>query len=198
MSSAFTNTYRHKSGQWLRDANVQAIVAKKPQDTLNVRALKRLPLGMSYPQQCQLLAQLLSHPQLARAPIFLDRTGIGRGISDLIRGAGIKHIACTITGGRESHDDGSANITVSKLELVSRLQAALHSGSLRIAKALPESSVFVKELAEFRASWSESGHLSFNARSGCHDDLVLACALACWGTTSRPKLATELRIPFAS
>ena len=66
----------------------------------------------------------------------------------------------------------------------------------RIAKALPESAVFVKELIEFRASWSESGNLTFNARSGCHDDLVLAAALAVWGA-NRPKLVMDLRIGFA-
>ena len=82
-----------------------------------------------------------------------------------------------------------------KLILVSRLQAALHSNELKIARALPESAAFTRELQEFRASWTEAGHLRFGARQGAHDDLVLAAALAVYGAT-RPG-PIEINIGFA-
>ena len=46
---------------------------------------------------------------------------------------------------------------------------------------LRSAEVLVKELREMRVKVSAGGHESFEAwRSGAHDDLVLATALACW------------------
>jgi len=38
----------------------------------------------------------------------------------------------------------------------------------------------VRELQDFRVEFTAAGHLTFNARSGKHDDLVLALAIAVW------------------
>ncbi len=38
----------------------------------------------------------------------------------------------------------------------------------------------VRELQDFRIDFTAAGHLTFNARSGKHDDLVLALAIAVW------------------
>ena len=67
-----------------------------------------------------------------------------------------------------------------KLCLVSRLQALLHAGELKVAAALPLADVLVQELRDFQVRFSDTGHASFGARSGRHDDLVLALAIAVW------------------
>ena len=69
---------------------------------------------------------------------------------------------------------------VPKLDLVSRLQALLHEGRLKIHKDLAEADTLVRELQDFRCEFTAAGHLTFNARSGKHDDLVLALAIAVW------------------
>ena len=69
---------------------------------------------------------------------------------------------------------------VPKLDLVSRLQALLHEGRLKIHKDLAEAETLVRELQDFRCEFTAAGHLTFNARSGKHDDLVLALAIAVW------------------
>jgi len=38
----------------------------------------------------------------------------------------------------------------------------------------------VRELQDFRVEYTAAGHLTFNARSGKHDDLVLTLAIAVW------------------
>jgi hypothetical protein len=68
----------------------------------------------------------------------------------------------------------------SSFELNRRLQALLHSEELRIAKGLPEAGTLVAELQNFRATISDTGYASFGARSGKHDDLVLALAISLW------------------
>lgn len=196
MSPAFDAAFRHKSGIYVRVPSVQDAVARKPTDELHVRALKRLPLGTSYPEQICQLAILLATPQLVRAPVFLDAGGVGKPVSDLFKRNGVEHVPIWITAGRDEQPHGDG-FTVPKLHLISRLQAALHSGELRIAKALPEADAFARELTDFRAHFTESGTLVFGARQGAHDDLLIAAALAVWGA-SRPKMATELKIPVGS
>ena len=69
--------------------------------------------------------------------------------------------------------------------LVSTVQALLHDGRLQIQKDLPEAPVLKMELEDFRASVTDSGRWTFGARSGAHDDLVLALALALWRASRR-------------
>jgi hypothetical protein len=69
---------------------------------------------------------------------------------------------------------------VPKLMLISRVQALLHAGRLKIHKHLADAPALVEELQSFRASVSDHGFWRFGARSGKHDDLVLAVAIALW------------------
>lgn len=71
------------------------------------------------------------------------------------------------------------NCGVPKLTLVSQLQALLHEGR-KILPELVEAETLVRELQDFRVEFTAAGHLTFNARSGKHDDLVLALAIAVW------------------
>ena len=64
--------------------------------------------------------------------------------------------------------------------LVSRLQALLHEGRLKILRELDEAETLIRELQDFRMEFTAAGHMTFNARSGKHDDLVLALAIAVW------------------
>ena len=75
---------------------------------------------------------------------------------------------------------------MAKILLVSVMQSLLHAGEIKIAKSLPDAATLVSELQDFRANISESGYASFGARSGKHDDLVLAVAIAAWWLTRAP------------
>ena len=84
-----------------------------------------------------------------------------------------------ITAGASETRDGPIR-GVPKLTLVSRLQALLHEGRLKILRELAEAETLVRELQDFRVEFTAAGHLTFNARTGKHDDLVLALAIAVW------------------
>jgi hypothetical protein len=77
--------------------------------------------------------------------------------------------------------------------LVSGVQALLHEGRLHIQKDLPEAANLVRELQDFRVGFTAAGHMTFNAREGKHDDLVLALALAVW--RSRKRIIKPRQIP---
>ncbi len=51
---------------------------------------------------------------------------------------------------------------------------------MKIHKALPDAPALVAELQDFRAEVTDLGNWRFGARSGKHDDLVLALSIACW------------------
>ena len=73
--------------------------------------------------------------------------------------------------------------------LVSAIVAALQSGRLtlpntrnpEILRKVPEALTLENELKDYRVEVSETtGRETYNARSGRHDDLVLAAAMAVW------------------
>lgn len=139
--------------------------------------LERLPLGTPYPALVAHVGHLLA--RLPGAELVIDYTGVGRPVFDLFRFSGISPVGVLITSGA-TETGGGQFCGVPKLNLVSRLQALLHEGKLKIHRDLAEADALVRELQDFRCEYTAAGHLTFNARSGKHDDLVLALAIAAW------------------
>jgi len=75
---------------------------------------------------------------------------------------------------------------VPKTDLISIVDAWLHTGVLRFAAALSEAPAMRAELLDFRRSLSAAGRASYAARTGKHDDLVLAVAIGCWFLNQPP------------
>lgn len=142
--------------------------------------LERLPLNTTYPVVVGHVIDLLCRPQLrGKAELVIDFTGVGRPVFDMFRVQGVSPIGVSITGGMAITNDGLI-WSVPKGHLISRVQALLHDGRLKIYSDLPDAATLVNELQNFRAEFSDSGYIKFNARSGAHDDLVLALAIALW------------------
>jgi hypothetical protein len=149
-----------------------------PKAIFQVGHLERVPLGTPYPGIVAHVGRLLGKLP-AGTELVIDYTGVGRPIFDMFTYAGISPLGVLITAGIAETWEG-AICSVPKLTLVSRLQALLHEGRLKILKELAEAETLVRELQEFRVEFTAAGHLTFNARSGKHDDLVLALAIAVW------------------
>jgi hypothetical protein len=151
-------------------------------DAVQVPHLERFPLGTPYPAIVGRTAQLLATPPLrGQASLVVDRTGVGSAVVDLLAEAHLSPIAVTITGGDKVHRESKTRYSVPKRELVGCLQVLLQTGRLKIASALPEAELLVKELLAFQVKITASAHDTYGAwREGAHDDLVLALALAIW------------------
>lgn len=169
-----------------------------PRPRYEVSHLERLKLGIPYPQQVDHIEELLCRSPLNRLSprILVDYTGVGRPVFDMFAGRPSLRRAqgVVITGGREINGNAKG-WSVPKGELVSKLQALLHAGDLRIANSLPDAAVLARELQDFRVRFSDAGNAQFAAREGAHDDLVLALALAVFGL-SRPQSATALDVSW--
>jgi hypothetical protein len=154
--------------------------------------LHALPLKLDYVSQALLVRKLMAREPLAstNARLIVDISGVGMGVADLMRSQGLRFVGVQITAGTEqTHVDG--NYRVAKQLLVSKLEAALHAGELRVPDALPEAEAFRKELESFRRKTKASGAQTWSADAGEFDDRVMAVSYATWWCTSRPVTSIE-------
>jgi hypothetical protein len=154
-------------------------------ERLVVRYVERMALGMPYPQVVERVREIVRCDELApfsnqtrgRCTLTVDATGVGAPVIDMLNAArlGCPVMAVTITGGERASGQ-----CVPKQDLMAELLVLLDSRKLTIGK-LREGQRLVKELGEVRAHVNASGRTRLGAeRSGEHDDLVIALALACW------------------
>jgi hypothetical protein len=151
--------------------------------TTSLAYLERIPLGTEYHDVVARVRSVAQMPDLlGRCSIAIDATGPGMPVVELARAAriGCDIAPVVITGGeRETYNNGVYGVP--KRDLITRLQLMLECGELRVSAELREASVLVEELRNMRVKVSLGGHETFEHwRSGQHDDLVLAVALACW------------------
>jgi hypothetical protein len=144
--------------------------------------LERVRLGTPYPGVVDRVREVVRAPELAgRCTLVMDATGVGAPVLDLLRqaglGCGIE--AVILTGGeRESHAGGVWHVP--KRDLVSGLQTMLERRELELPLRFGPAELLGRELASMGARMNERGRVRLGAMPGEHDDLVIACALACW------------------
>jgi hypothetical protein len=155
---------------------------KRQPAAYHLRHLERPRLGTPYPAIVARVKVLLDTPPLrGNATLVVDATGVGAPVIDLLRQAGLRPVAVTITGGDTVSQDANG-FRVPKRDLVSALLVLFQSGRLKIAEGIPDAATLVQELLAFRVKIDpQTAHDSYAAwREGAHDDLVLAAALAAW------------------
>lgn len=172
-----------------RNARREEIKAACAPDRYNLRLLEQAPLGEAYPLQAQRVKRILAREAIAvhEPRVWVDYTGVGRAVYDIFKQERVPRIVpVTITFGGEAGPNGHGGHSVPKIDLISRLQALMHTGKLHMPDTLPLAKVFRRELLDFRVSYTAVGNATFGAREGAHDDLILAVALAVYGL-SRPE-----------
>jgi hypothetical protein len=147
---------------------------------------ERLPLGTSYPGVVAHVREVLNRPPLReRCYLVIDESGVGRAVGDMFSAAGLRAVRVSITGGVEITKQDTLRWSVAKTQLISGVDARLHSGELRFAAELGEAHALAEELKDFRRHLTAAGHATYQARTGRHDDLVLAVAIGLWWATER-------------
>ena len=169
-------------------------VIKREGEELQVIHLERFPLGMAYPEQVKRITDLykkLKEIYKEVPTLVLDRTGVGRGIVDLLQD--VRLISITITGGNVVTKDGR-NWNVPKRDLIHGLVVQFQTGKIKIVRSLPDAEILIKELLNFKMKVNiTTGHDSYEAwREGIHDDLVLSVAMGAY-VESFPKPCAFVR-----
>lgn len=174
-------------GRWLSGT------AKEPE--VHVRHLERVPLGTSYPDVVARVTQLRQALGWV-SELVVDATGVGRPIVDLFRQSSAKVTAVTITGGDTANVEktrSGEDWRLPKQDLIGTLLTLLHTKRFHVAQELQMTQMLVDELLNFEVKITASANETYSARSGAHDDLVLATALACWHAVKPPKKKIEWR-----
>lgn len=165
--------------------------ATLPKEQFNLRLLEQAPLGEAYPAQAARIKRIIGREQIAvhDPKVYMDFTGVGRPMYDIMKQERVPRLVPVTITFQGSGTNEAGGQTVAKLDLVSRLQALMHTGRLHMPDTLPLARVFRRELLDFRVSYTAVGNATFGAREGAHDDLILAVALAVWGLTNE-RIAT--------
>ena len=112
--------------------------------------------------------------------VAVDQTGVGAPVVDLLRQASLNAFLFPIhiTAGATVNREGGVEY-VPKRDLVSIAQVALQTERLKIAAELEAASVLVREMQNFQVKITDAANDTYGAwRTGMHDDLVLAVAMA--------------------
>ena len=135
--------------------------------------------------------------------MYVDATGVGQPIVDLLSVAGVRPVACYFTHGDRRVEKDRHEITIGKAYLVSRLQALLQTGRIHLPRT-SEASALAEELLDYEIRVDQNANDRYGAfRVGTHDDLVTALGLAVqvdpriisavWGRRARERAAFRSR-----
>lgn len=165
------------------------------------RALKRYNLGTPY---LSIVADVLRicnrrelHPGVR---LVLDATGVGVAVTEMFTRALVDFpdVEChtiSITAGEgfsavstlaRTNMVARGQWRVSKIQLIGAIRECLESRRFKVSKdpvtgkPLEFAEVLVRELTNFREKITESANMTYEARQGQHDDLVLATCLPIW------------------
>ena len=162
-----------------------------------VRHLERLALGTPYPTVAERLAEVVvgvkGRVERVRVPLgggavelterpptvtlYVDATGVGQPVVDLLSAAGARPIACYFTHGDRRTQEGG-RVSIGKAWLVSRLQSLLQTGRLHLPDTA-EARQLAAELRDYEIRVDADANDRYGAfKVGSHDDLVTALGLA--------------------
>src|SRR5205814_9069234 len=109
--------------------------------------------------------------------LYVDGTGVGQPVVDLLDAAGANPIGCYFTYGERRTQQGR-EVRLGKAWMVSRLQALAQTGRLHLPQT-DEAEAARKELLDYEIRVDDDGHDTYGAfKTGRHDDLVTALGLA--------------------
>lgn len=180
------------------------------------RAIKRYKLGTAYLSIVADVVRICRRPELHPGlRLVLDSTGVGVAVTEMFTRALVSfpEVEChtvSITAG-----EGFSAVTtlartnmvargqwrVSKIQLIAAIREVLENRRFKITpdpetgKPIEFAEVLIRELQNFRERITESANMTYEARQGQHDDLVLATCLPIWlgsqrfchmNTTARP------------
>ena len=140
---------------------------------------ERLPLNMNYVAQAARIKAVSMMPNYKGAQWLIDRTGVGRGVVDILTSTYNLHCKRVgITSGDNVGHKPDGSITVPKVDLMGAVMASFMQKELRVSPKLSDYVEVMKQLRAMQAQYTTGANLTFNGASGTHDDYVIAIALA--------------------
>ena len=166
----------------------------RSEDYYITRFLERLPLGTPYPAVAERVQTVIANirrqvaesepprfgmpPPSATVTLYVDGTGVGQPVVDLLKGAGVPVRPTYFTHGDKRVEQRDRSISLGKAWLVSRLQALLQTARILLPRSI-EAQLLAQELLDYEIHVDEKANDTYGAfKVGSHDDLVTALGLA--------------------
>ncbi len=145
-----------------------------------IHLLERLPLGTSYPEVANRIVEIIDRSERTageRPRVFIDATGVGLPVVDLVQERFQSAVAVYFTSGNRRYES-RGRVSLGKAWMVSRLQALIRGHRIHLPR-VAEGRVLAAELHNFEMRVDQNAHDRYGAfRVGTHDDLVTALGLA--------------------
>jgi hypothetical protein len=192
-----------------RDPSAIVVAEAEGQDSSTVfvaRHIENLLLATPYPQVAARVAEIVSGIQdrvtsadssrlrnrLSNLTLTIDATGVGRPVVELILEA-LPKGACRVRAATFTHGDRltkvDGELRVGKAYLVSRLQALLQTGRIKLPRTR-QAEELAEELLDYEIKVDHNANDTYGAfRVGTHDDLVTALGLAVLSDYHPPRIA---------
>jgi hypothetical protein len=152
---------------WARYSDYTAIVAVAVKESgCEVIGIDRFN-AMGWSSQIQRAADFLRQHKVSA--VLTDQTSIGDPLLEQLRSKLWEQ-------GAQMAVEGYAFTNQSKRDLIENLSLRFAHNAITI----PRDEALMRELQYFEYELTQSGNVRMNARTGHHDDLVIALALACW------------------
>jgi hypothetical protein len=143
-----------------------------------VRRIVKLAKGMPYDQQVAAVKELFF--QYKNPTLLIDRTGVGLPICDMIVAGGLNPVQVSLTAGDVLTRPGPGKINLPKKDLVASITKVIQERRLKVVFGCENAGLFKSELKNFQLKVSASGHNTYNAAQGSHDDTITAVGLCLW------------------
>lgn len=143
-----------------------------------VRRIVKLQKGMPYDQQVREAREI--YFQYKDATLLIDRTGVGLPICDMIVASGLDPVQVSLTAGDVTTRPEPGKVNLPKKDMVASITKVIQERRLKVVKGCENAGLFRSELKNFQLKVSASGHNSYNAAGGQHDDTITAIGLCLW------------------
>jgi len=154
----------------------------KTETHYTARYLERLALGTPYTRVSRRVGELVAavKEQAGQdlSKLFVDATGVGQPVVDLLRESGVRTVEVYFNHGDKRVEVSRKQVNLGKAYLVSRLQALLQSRRIHLPRT-DEAEALAHELLDYEIRVDQDSNDRYGAfRVGTHDDLVTALGLA--------------------
>lgn len=143
-----------------------------------IRRIVKLPRGMPYDQQVREVREIFF--QYQSPALLIDRTGVGLPICDMIVSGGMQPIQVSLTSGDVMSIPENLKVNLPKKDMVAAITKVIQERRLKVVAGCENAALFRTELKNFQLKVSASGHNTYNAASGQHDDTITAVGLCLW------------------
>lgn len=156
---------------------------ERPELQHAVHRVEKVSLGLDYREIVARIVQTVEWAApLGRCMLVVDASGVGAAVVDFLRSATTAQMRTVVfTGGDAESKDGSQGFRVPKRDILAPLRMVIDDGRITVAPDCPFQEDLRDQLKNMEYKIAErSGHDTYAAAGGGHDDCVMALALATW------------------